>query len=296
MTKPASKRCAFLTMDNTEGWSIDADLAIEPLNELGWQIDSVPWRTATIDWSVYDAVYVGTPWDYPEDPPLFLAVLKQIQQAGALLINPFVLVRWNLNKSYLRDLEARGAAIVPTIWLDGLESRKLAGLFDRCASERIILKPTISTNATDTFLLTRDVPNELRERLLETFSDRPCMVQPFIAAIQTEGEFSLFYFGGQFSHAIQKRPKPRDFRVQEEHGASITAISPDSDLLATGDSVMSLVEPVPMYARGDFVRDASGSFLLMELELIEPSMYLRMHSAAPKRFAKAFDHYARSRK
>lgn len=290
------KRCAFLTMDDTAGWSIDADLAIEPLRTLDWQVTTVPWRTTGVDWSDYDAVYVGTPWDYPEDPTLFLAVLKQIEQAGALLVNPLVLVRWNISKTYLRDLETRGATIVPTVWLESLGARDIDGLFERCASDRIVIKPTVSTNATDTFLLAREVPEALRRQLPETFADRPCMVQPFIAAIQTEGEFSLFYIGGQFSHAIRKCPKPRDFRVQEEHGASINAVAPEPELLGRGDEVLALVEPRPVYARIDFVRDEGGRFLLMELELIEPSMYLRMHREAPVRFAEAFDHHARSRK
>jgi glutathione synthase/RimK-type ligase-like ATP-grasp enzyme len=290
------KRCAFLTMDDTAGWSIDADLAIAPLQELGWHIDTVPWRSTDADWSTYDAVYVGTPWDYPQDPPLFLDALKRIEKAGALLVNPFALLRWNLNKTYLRDLESRGAAIVPTIWLERLHAVALAGLFERCASERIIIKPTISTNATDTFLLSRVIPAELQKQLLDAFADRACMAQPFIDAIQTDGEFSLFYIGGTFSHAIQKRPKPRDFRVQEEHGASIDAVTPGEALLATATQVISLVEPVPMYARVDLVPDANGRFLLMELELIEPSMYLRMDQAAPGRFATAFDHYVSTRK
>lgn len=290
------KRCAFLTMDDTAGWSIDADLAIAPLQVLGWHIDTVPWRSTDTDWSAYDAVYVGTPWDYPEDPPLFLDALKRIEKAGAMLVNPFALLRWNLNKTYLRDLEARGAAIVPTIWLDRLHEAALAGLFERCASERIIVKPTISTNATDTFLLSREIPDAMRKQLLGVFADRPCMAQPFISAIQTDGEFSLFYIGGAFSHAIQKRPKSRDFRVQEEHGASIDAVTPGAALLATAAHVMSLVEPAPLYARVDLVPDANGKFLLMELELIEPSMYLRMDKAAPGRFAAAFDHYVSTRK
>lgn len=282
-------------MADTAGWSIDADLAIAPLGELGWQVDNVPWRSTTTDWSAYDAVYIGTPWDYPEDPPLFLALLRRIEQTGALLINPLPLLRWNLNKTYLRDLELQGAAIVPTIWLETLSARALVTLFDRTASEQIIVKPTVSTNATDTFLVSPEMPEATRKELLKTFSERPCMVQPFIAAIQAEGEFSLFFMGGKFSHAIQKRPKAQDFRVQEEHGASITAVVPDEAALTTAQDAMSLVKPDPLYARVDLVRAPSGAFLLMELELIEPSMYLRMDDAAPLRFAEAFDHYARMR-
>ena len=111
---------------------------------------------------------------------------------------------------------------------------------------------------------------------------------------QSEGEYSLFYFNRRFSHAIRKTPKPGDFRVQEEFGADIVLVDPEPALLAAGEQVMQLVEPLPAYARVDFVEGPDGRFLLMELELIEPSMYLRMHQEAPRRFAEAFDEYVRN--
>ena len=151
----------------------------------------------------------------------------------------------------------------------------------------------INTNATDTFLLSHPVSPEQIALLKKTFHRRPFVVQPFIENITTEGEFSLFHFGDQYSHAIQKVPRRGDFRVQEEHGSQITAIEPESALLQTADHVISLVDPLPVYCRSDFVRGDDGRFLLMELELIEPSMYLRFHKDAPRRFARAFDAYVR---
>jgi hypothetical protein len=129
--------------------------------------------------------------------------------------------------------------------------------------------------------------------LQATFDGRPVMVQPFIAGIRDEGEFSMFYFDGDFSHAICKVPKPGDYRVQEERGAEILPVEPDDALLAAADRAMALIEPKPVYARGDFIRGKDGRFLVMELELIEPSLYLRMDADAPGRFARAFDSYVR---
>lgn len=290
------RRCAFLTMEDTSGWSIDADLAIPSLNALGWDIDTVPWRATGIDWSQYDAVYIGTPWDYPEDPDGFLDLLARIEAAGTLVANPLSLVRWNLYKTYLRDLEERGADIVPTAWHDGIGAAQIPGLFDETGSDRIIIKPVVSTNATDTFLLTRGVDAATCEDVAGRFTNRAAMVQPFIPAIQDEGEFSLFYIGGVLSHAIRKVPKSRDFRVQEEHGARIDAVRADANLERTGNAVMALVEPQPLYARVDFVRGPDDRLLLMELELIEPSLYLRMEAGAPARFAEAFDAWVRERR
>lgn len=286
-----TKRCAFLTMDSTEGWSIDADLAIPPLQALGWHVDTIAWRNPEVAWNTYDAVYVGTPWDYPEDVSLFIRVLEQIDESRATLVNDIELIRWNIPKTYLRDLEAQGVDIVPSLWFVSLSPEPLPFFFEALRSDRLVVKPVVSTNAKDTFLLNRDDVADQTGLLLDTFRDRAFVVQPFIESIRTEGEFSLFYFGGALSHAIRKAPKAEDFRVQEEHGASIEAIRPDPSLVACADGILALVAPPPVYARCDLVRGPDGRFLLMELELIEPSMYLRMHPEAPQRFARAFDRY-----
>lgn len=287
----SGKRCAYLTMENTEGWAIDAELGFPPMEALGWQVDTLPWRNADGNWDRFDAVYIGTPFDYPEDPEHFLSVLGAIDASSALLVNDLALVHWSLEKTYLRDLEERGAAIVPSIWRDQMSTEMLDAAFDEHGTDRIIVKPVVSTGATDTFLLTRESARALEGKLQGTFSKRPFVVQPFIESIQTEGEFSLFYFNRELSHATIKVPKRGDFRVQEEHGADLKSVQPEAALVETGNHVMGLVEPMPVYARADFVRGPDGRFLVMELELIEPSMYLRMDSDAPGRFAKAFDSY-----
>lgn len=281
-------------MDSTAGWSIDADLGIAPLEIRGWMVDQVPWRSPDVDWNVYDAVYIGTPWDYPEDVNRFIAVLERIDRSRAVLVNDLALVHWGLPKTYLRDLERRGADIVPSLWQTQLEQGDLAKYFDRIVADTLIIKPVVSTNATDTFLLERETASRHETALLQKFHNRAFVVQPFIASIKSDGEYSLFYFNNRFSHAIRKVPKARDFRVQEEHGAEITAIVPESVLIEAADRVLALVTPVPVYARCDLLRGPDGRFLLMELELIEPSMYLRMHADAPERFAAAFDQYVSS--
>lgn len=282
-------------MDNTEGWSIDADLAIAPMQARDWQIDWVPWRSTDVDWDSFDAVYIGAPWDYPQDVERFIRVLERIDRSTAVLVNDLELVRWGIPKIYLRDLEARGAVIVPSLWCEDLCAGELPSFFDVFSTDRLVIKPVVSTNATDTFLLDRksalDKASDTERMLLEVFSGRAFVVQPFIENIQEEGEYSLFYLGGKYSHAIQKVPKARDFRVQEEHGASIVAVEPESSLIDCADRILGLVEPRPVYARCDLVRGRDGRFLLMELELIEPSMYLRMHADAPERFAVEFDRY-----
>ncbi len=135
----------------------------------------------------------------------------------------------------------------------------------------------------------RPINDELRARLGQLFDRRPFLLQPYMANIESEGEYSLFFFGGVYSHAIRKVPEAGDFRVQEEHGADILPAEPDARLLKTAASLFADIEPLPTYGRGDWVRDDAGRYRLMELELIEPSLYLRTSSGAAARFAAAFD-------
>jgi hypothetical protein len=181
--------------------------------------------------------------------------------------------------------------IVPSIWGNDLKPAALHAAFAQFDVDRIIVKPVVSTNATQTYLIDQRNSSSLAKQLCEIFADRPFVMQPFIKNIQSEGEFSLFYFNMRFSHAIRKIPRWDDFRVQEEHGADIIPVEPEPALRDTADQVLQLVDPVPVYARADFVRGPDRRFLLMELELIEPSLYLRMDAEAPRRFAEAFDEY-----
>jgi glutathione synthase/RimK-type ligase-like ATP-grasp enzyme len=272
---------------------IDADLGVAPFEAIGWHVDVLPWRTERVDWRDYDAVYIGTPWDYPDNVGDFVDTLESIDASGPVLVNPLELVRWNLDKRYLGDLEARGADIVPTVWLDGYDGDEVVGAFDAWPGENVVIKPRVGANAADTFVLDGPPSGRAADELRRLFDARPCMLQPFISAVCSEGEYSLFFFDGGLSHAILKTPAAGDFRVQEEHGADIAAVPVSVALEETARNVMRLVDPPPAYARADFVRDADGRFLLMELELIEPSLYLRMDPRAPERFAAAFDRYAR---
>jgi len=282
-------------MADTSGWSIDADLAFAPLARLGWQCEWLSWRSPAIRWDDWDAVYLAAPWDYPDDPEGFLAVLEAVERSRAILLNPLDLVRWNIPKTYLRDLERRGADIVPSIWPVRFDAPMLDAFFDAFDNATIVVKPLVSTNAANTWVLDRPVDPATVAMVGRSFARRAFVVQRFIRNILTDGEYSLFYIGGECSHAIRKLPKPGDFRVQEEHGSSITAVTPEPRLLQTADAVMALVQPEPVYGRADFVRDDDGIFRVMELELIEPSLYLRMNAAAPERFARALDDYVLER-
>lgn len=282
------KRVAYLIMEDMGDFVTDFHLSVEPMAALGWQVETVPWRSG-VDWDEFDAVYICTPWDYPDYLPQFLDVLVSIESSQALLINDLSLVHWTMEKTYLRDIELRGGDIVPSTWYEGFESANPASFFAEHETGKVVIKPTVGANAKDTFVLANPVDDDILQMLRQVYSGRAFFVQPFIEAIQSEGEYSLFFFSGEYSHAILKTPTAGDFRVQEEHGADIKAVQPPKALLGTAHELFASIEPLPTYGRGDWVRGPDDRYLLMELELIEPSLYLRTDGGAAARFARAFD-------
>jgi hypothetical protein len=279
-------RIALLTIADLSGFVADDDLIVGPLRRLGHEAEFVPWRAA-VDWRQYGGVVIRTTWDYQNDLAAFLRVLQQIE-TKTRLANPLEIVKWNADKKiYLPDLEAHGTRIVPTIWSDSkIDNSQIQQWLDQLRVDEIVIKPTIGANAQDAVRLKR---GENADALRRVFDNRSFMVQPFMPAIVNEGEFSLFYFNGEYSHAILKTPKAEDFRVQEEHGGLIQATEPPADLPTTGEKILKHVSATPLYARVDFVRTGDGDFAVVELELIEPSMYLRNAAHAPEMFAKAMD-------
>ena len=284
-------RCAFLTMDSLDEFEVYDDLLIKPLSQLGWSVDMVSWRNRQVDWNTFEAVIIRSPWDYQQDAQLFMQVLEEIDQSSARLENPLDLVKWNIDKTYLRELEQEGILIVPTLWGRRLEAEQLDKAFEQLDTRELVLKPTVSANADDTFRVKQEVKLRIKKEMLRTFYDRAYMIQPFMKSIVTEGEFSLFYFGGEYSHTILKTPGKGDFRVQEEHGGILASVEPETKLLKRAQQTMARLQPQPLYARADYVRTEDDDFALMELELIEPSLYFNMDPESPRRFARIFDRW-----
>lgn len=287
------KPIAFLTMDSMHGFFAYDHLALPYLASRGCQVDMVSWRKSDVCWNDYSMVVIRSPWDYQQDPRAFLQVLRQIEGSTAKLENDLNVVTWNLQKTYLRDLQERGVTIVPTTWLTGLTPERLQQLTDDSQSSSdgngagFVVKPVIGANADDTFRITAGCDNEILRQVATTFSDRELMLQPFIPSVVEIGEYSMFYFGGQYSHCILKTPARGDFRVQEEHGGTLETVAPEDDLLAAANLTIAAMNCQPLYARVDLVRLQDGRPALMELELIEPSLYLAHDPLAPSRFADA---------
>ena len=281
--------CAFLTLADRDGWFIDDDLVHEPLKSLGWDVQDVPW-TDSVDWNQFDVVVIRSPWDYQQDPARFFEVLETIENSSATLLNSLDTVRWNVNKSYLFDLEKRGIEIIPTWRFSMVTAGDLREVESRFSAEDWIMKPIVGANADDTFRIRRGTSDAELQQLCSQYTDMECLVQPFMEQVPIEGEFSLIFFDGKLSHSVVKRVRKGDFRVQEEHGGSVRPLArPEPALVTAAEKTMSVLDEVPLYARVDLVRTPENRFALMELELIEPSLYFRFAAQSPDAFAKVIE-------
>ena len=234
-------------------------------------------------WTDYDAIIVRSTWDYHRRSSEFAAWVDMLEAVGCPVWNPCPLLRWNANKRYLGDLADRGVPIVPTEWLPaGAGHDSLRDVMDSHGWDDVVVKPTISATAHGTRRIRRggDDPFEIPE------STDVLMVQPFVREIGTAGEWSLMFFRGVFSHSVRKRPVSGDFRVQSEFGGSAAAEPAPAHVIGAATRVVGAVTGPWLYARVDGVETAGG-FLLMELEMLEPLLFLELDEAAPDRFADA---------
>ena len=228
------------------------------------EVIDIAWDNAQADWSQFGAAIIGTTWDYWDHQARFLKTLGDIQ-ARIPLYNPAELVLWNSNKIYLKDLESKGARLIPTLWVDVVSEGEATRLFDALQTDDLVFKRQVGAGAAGQHRLSRG----------EAFPamPHPMMVQPFLPTIQTEGELSFIFIDGELSHALIKRAKSGDYRIQSSYGGWEEAIAPTSDDLSAATAIIDMLDEPALYARVDMVRGAAGGLLLMELELIEPYLY-----------------------
>jgi glutathione synthase/RimK-type ligase-like ATP-grasp enzyme len=277
-------RCAFLSTDNLEDFFVYDDLVKPFMRRLGWAVEDVSWKNKYVDYNQFELVIVRSTWDYQENAEAFLACLQRIEESSAILENSFALMKWNVSKNYLRDLSAKGVAILPTLWPEEYSQESILNAFKHFNADKLVIKPLVSANADHTYLFSRQDFDAISETLESVFSQREFMVQAFEGSVQEKGEYSLFYFGGKFSHGICKTPAEGDFRVQEEHGGQLISIEPSAAMLDLASCTIEALPTDALYARIDMLETAKG-LAIIEVELIEPSLYFNMDAESANRFA-----------
>ena len=251
-----------------EPWAWAFHVEADALRAGGFEVSARPW-TAPGDLAPFDAVLPLVVWGYHERYGEWLGLLDRLEGGATGCINPPALLRWNSDKAYLAELDARGIPTVHTIAVDALDEHALREARDRFGSEQLVVKPPVSASATGTFLLkpADPVPDEVAGRRM--------LVQPFMASIASQGEYSLMLFDGRFSHAILKTPKSGDFRVQPHLGGTETPCAAPLGGIELAHAALAAAPADAVYARVDMVADEEGALRIMELELIEPALWLQ---------------------
>lgn len=251
------------------------------LSGRGIDLHAQPWSEPLTQ--AYDLVVPLVAWGYHNAPDDFRRALAAIKAKGFRMQNPPEIVSWNVDKRYLRDLAEAGVRIVPTVFVEAVTAAAIAAARADFGQKAVVLKPVISAGAKNTLV-------HEGESLPENVPDGAAMIQPFMPAIQSEGEWSLLFYGGSLSHAVLKTPKAGDFRSQPDYDARLRVETPPVEAVELAYQALEFVGQSLLYARVDMVRDEAGRFCLMELELIEPDLYLGYDEGAAGRLAHAIEH------
>jgi glutathione synthase/RimK-type ligase-like ATP-grasp enzyme len=250
------------------------------LEGAGFTATAVPWTDPEAAAAAGDLVLPLVAWGYHLDLPRWFAAVGTLEASGKRVLNPPSVLRWNSDKAYLQRLEAQGAPIVATAFVDHADEPAVEGARTRFGGGTVVVKPRVSGGAFGTI---RVEPGGS----LEGGPEGPAMIQPYLDAVEGEGEYSLLYFNRRFSHALTKTAVGGDFRVQPQFGGVVQAVTPPPEAFATAERVLAAVEEPLLYARVDILRDADGQWRLMELEAVEPHLFLDQAADGGRAFTEA---------
>lgn len=280
------ERIALVTWRGLPELSADDRLASAAIADLGLTADAVSWDDPAVTWTSYAAVILRSTWDYHHRLGEFHAWLDRLEALGAHLWNPPHILRWNTDKRYLGRLHHPRLSPPPTEILGRGSAVDLPALLERHGWDEAVMKPAVSADGFSTE----------RTSLSQAASDQPILdtmlargdvvMQRLVPEIRTSGEISMMFFAGAFSHAVSKRPKAGEFRVQERLGGAIVRTDPPAALIADARELLETHAPDCLYGRVDVVVTAAGP-VLMEVELLEPSLYFEHDPSSADAFARA---------
>jgi glutathione synthase/RimK-type ligase-like ATP-grasp enzyme len=262
-----------------ERWDWAFDVEAAALRAAGIETIGRPW-TNSGDVRDADVVIPLVAWGYQFDQPRWVRLLDDLQRSAKCVLNPLSVLRWNSDKAYLAELAEAGVPAIPTLRFERFDTRALDGARAAFGGD-IVIKPPVSAAAYDTYRLAPGDP------VPDAVAGREMLAQPFLRSIQDEGEYSLLFFGGRFSHSLVKRPKAGDYRVQPHLGGREALCDPPDGGLELAQAALAAAPASCAYARIDLIRDNEGALRIIELELIEPALWLDLAPGAPTAFASA---------
>jgi glutathione synthase/RimK-type ligase-like ATP-grasp enzyme len=281
----SQSRIAIASCTGYDGYKTDEDLLREALRERDCEAISVAWDAEDADWSGFDLCLVKSTWDYNRKHDQFLTWARQVE-ATTPLRNPADLIAWNSNKTYLRELTERGVRTVPTVWVEQGSAVDLDEVLTEKGWDEAVIKPVVDLGAENLHRVRRDEPG-IQRALDETLQRHDAMVQPFLPSLEQQGELSLIHIDGTLTHTVRKRPAAGDFRVQAIWGGTTERADPEPAHVQLAQQAIAALGEPPLYARADLVTGPDGSPCLIELELIEPNLYLSESPAAVGTLAEA---------
>ena len=258
---------------------LEDQLVCDALEKLGLKVCRKAWSDADFDWSSANYLLFRSTWDYFDHFPEFSKWLDATSKITKF-INPEKIIRWNLDKHYLIDLEAKGVHCTPTIFIEKGDKRGLSEIHDQSGWETTVLKPCVSGTARHTYKLTIDTLDKHESIFTDLIKNESMMLQQFQENIVSEGEISMILLGGVFSHAVLKKAKAGDFRVQDDFGGSVQIYKASTEEIIFAEKVVNACEEMPAYARVDIFKDNNGELAISELELIEPELWFRFNPKA----------------
>ena len=247
-------------------------ILLNEIANLGFSVKRISWSSKSFDWSNVKYVIFRTTWDYFEKLNDFRLWMKKTSKKTKF-INPYSQILWNLDKVYLNDFKNLGINIVPSFFVN--QKCSLSEIINYTKWENVVVKPTISAAAWNTHLVLKQDLSLFEPTFRDLQKNHNLLVQEFQKNILSRGEFSLIVVGGKYTHAVIKRVKKGDYRVQDDYGGSVERYNAPNEMVDFAESIISKCDPIPFYARVDIIIDNNNEFALSELELIEPELWFR---------------------
>ncbi len=278
------KKYVFLTCDDLSDYVVDDELALESFKKICPEdsLDVISWSNESVNWSDYDYAVIRTTWDYTKRLEEFLNVLESIKESGCKLLNSSSIVKWNSRKTYLKDLSKSGIKVIESIFLEDEDLESFKDKLINLPLVKMVIKPVVGASAEKIEILSKA---EMIDKFESLEKKEDWFVQPFIEEV-LEGEISYLFFNNELSHVVKKVPKKGDFRVQEEYGSALSQYTPNEEELNEAQRVVDSIGEKLLYARVDMLKTKEGQRLI-ELELVEPSLYFRIDPPSSDRFIHA---------
>lgn len=244
------------------------------LEKQGFKVTRTNWDDPNFDWSSTKYALFRTTWDYFDRFPSFSKWLNATSKLTTFL-NPEPLLRWNMDKHYLLELAENGIPIPPTLFIETGDRRLLSEILDSTEWDDFVLKPAVSGAGRHTYRLNRADAEKYQTIYAELIAEEAMILQEFMHNVPRKGEIAFMVMAGKFTHAVLKRAKEGDFRVQDDFGGTLHDYSPSQEEIEFAENAVKACPSLPYYARVDVIWNNQNEMVISELEMIEPELWFR---------------------